>query len=326
MKTDFSFYTNLNNFSIINITGKDSESFLQRQYTQDIINLSKDKACFSGYCSHNGKVLFTTILWKEFDKNNKNIYCIIKNDIVQYFIKRLQLFILKSDVAIKIHKQELLGIYFAINDRTIFEEKNSIHLNHKEFEISYNEFGTWISAPSNNNDINRFWLITNNISCNKLIRSDIFQIKKTEVLYQNIWHYNDFCSNLPFIGIQNSNLFIAQSINLDLIGAISFNKGCYPGQEVIARIHYKNKIKYRMTLGFCYLNDSIIDKNLIGHDVFNKDNSIECGRIIDHVTLDNKIFILLELDINFHNKNIELYIKYPSQNFDLQNISQIFIK
>ncbi|MBW0454363.1 MAG: folate-binding protein YgfZ [Candidatus Kinetoplastibacterium crithidii] len=322
MKTDFSFYTNLNDFSIINVTGKDSESFIQRQYTQDITNISNNKACFSGYCSHNGKVLFTTILWKELDKNTKNIYCIIKSDVVEYFIKRLQLFILKSDVSIKIHRQELFGIYFAINDKTRFEEKYSTQLPHNEFEISYNQFGTWISAPSNNNK--RFWLITNNNS-EKLINSNIFQTK-AEVLYQNIWRYNDFCSNLPFIGIQNSNLFTAQSINLDLIGAISFNKGCYPGQEVIARIHYKNKIKYRMTLGFCYLNDSIINKNLIGYDIFNKDNSIECGRIIDHVTLDNKIFILLELDINFHNKTTFLYIKNPEQNFELQHSLQIFIK
>ncbi|AFZ82721.1 YgfZ/GcvT domain-containing protein [Candidatus Kinetoplastidibacterium crithidiae] len=324
MKTDFSFYTQLNDFSIISITGKDSESFIQRQYTQDIINIFQDKACFSGYCSHNGKVLFTTILWKEFDNNTKNIYCIIKNDIVEYFIKRLQLFILKSDVDIKIHKQELLGVCFAINDKTSFEEKHSIHLKDDEFEISHNKFGTWISAPSNNNK--RFWLITNNISYQKFINSNFFEIKKTQALYQNIWHYNDFCTNLPFIGIQNSNLFIAQSINLDLIGAISFDKGCYPGQEVIARIHYKNKIKYRMTLGFCYLNNSVINKNLIGYDVFNKDDLIECGRIIDHVTLDNKIFILLELDINCNNKNIELYMKHPSQSFELQNSLQIFIK
>ncbi len=63
---------------------------------------------------------------------------------------------------------------------------------------------------------------------------------------RNSWRLADIASGLPEILTATSGLFVAQMLNLDLLDGISFNKGCYTGQEIIARAHYRGQVKRRM--------------------------------------------------------------------------------
>lgn len=63
---------------------------------------------------------------------------------------------------------------------------------------------------------------------------------------RNAWRLLDIAAGLPQVHAQTSELFVAQMLNLDLVDAISFSKGCYTGQEVIARAHYRGRVKRRM--------------------------------------------------------------------------------
>ncbi|HWG75978.1 MAG TPA: hypothetical protein VN660_04220 [Steroidobacteraceae bacterium] len=67
-----------------------------------------------------------------------------------------------------------------------------------------------------------------------------------EPLPYEAWHAADVAAGLPQVYAATSGQFIAQMLNLDCIGAISFSKGCYTGQEVIARAHYRGRVKRRM--------------------------------------------------------------------------------
>ena len=68
-------------------------------------------------------------------------------------------------------------------------------------------------------------------------------------LDSNSWHESDIESKIPNIFTETQDKFIPQSLNLDLIDAINFKKGCYTGQEIVARTHYLGKPKRRMYLG-----------------------------------------------------------------------------
>ncbi|AGF46892.1 GcvT-like aminomethyltransferase [Candidatus Kinetoplastibacterium desouzaii TCC079E] len=310
MKQHLTFYTELDEFIIINISGIDAESFLHRQFTQDIFSLSNDSATISGYCQHNGKVITTNILWKEFnDKQNLiNINCLIKKDIAQLFIKRLELFKLKSKVKIHIDPKEPIGITISEENITYIEKKYSLELPKERLQISNNKLGTWIVAPSSINK--RWWLIPKEYFYLEFIKNNKNIFKSNEFSFRDIWKYFDFINQIPFIGIQNSNLFLAHSLNLDLIGAISFNKGCYPGQEIIARMHYRKTIKYRMKLGSL----NLIDKNnlstneIIGKDIFYINIENPCGRVIDYLYINNKLFLLLEIKTNYDTIHKDIYI------------------
>jgi len=60
------------------------------------------------------------------------------------------------------------------------------------------------------------------------------------------WEFADIAAGIPQVHAATSETFVAQMLNLDLLGAIAFDKGCYTGQEVIARAHYRGRVKRRM--------------------------------------------------------------------------------
>ena len=61
-----------------------------------------------------------------------------------------------------------------------------------------------------------------------------------------VWEYLDILAGLPMIYPETAGMFVPQHVNLDLVGGVSFQKGCYVGQEVVARLHYRGKSKRRM--------------------------------------------------------------------------------
>jgi folate-binding protein YgfZ len=67
-----------------------------------------------------------------------------------------------------------------------------------------------------------------------------------DLVTRELWRLDDIAAGLPEILAATSGAFVAQMLNLDLLGAVSFDKGCYTGQEVIARAHYRGQVKRRM--------------------------------------------------------------------------------
>ena len=63
---------------------------------------------------------------------------------------------------------------------------------------------------------------------------------------RQLWRRLDIAAGLPQVYAATSEEFVAQMLNLDALGAIAFDKGCYTGQEVIARAHYRGRVKRRM--------------------------------------------------------------------------------
>ena len=62
------------------------------------------------------------------------------------------------------------------------------------------------------------------------------------------WEWLDIRAGIPTITPATQEAFVPQMVNLDLIGGVSFEKGCYPGQEIVARMHYRGTLKQRMFL------------------------------------------------------------------------------
>jgi folate-binding protein YgfZ len=62
----------------------------------------------------------------------------------------------------------------------------------------------------------------------------------------DLWQRLDICAGVPLITPATQEEFVPQMVNLDLIGGVSFTKGCYPGQEIVARMHYRGRVKQRM--------------------------------------------------------------------------------
>ncbi len=116
----------------------------------------------------------------------------------------------------------------------------------------------------------------------ELVQALIAKIKtKIEFYTSTSWRYFDIISGIPNIYASTMEEFVPQMINYDLIGGISFNKGCYTGQEIVARMHYLGNLKKRMYL--CHIEtDQSINLNAKIYEV-NTDKKQSVGQIVDVV-------------------------------------------
>lgn len=102
--------------------------------------------------------------------------------------------------------------------------------------------------------------------------------KKTRPAGVGCWNWLEINEGIPVITIATQEQFLPQMINLDLLGGVSFKKGCYPGQEIVARTQHLGKLKRRM----CLANITTSDPVQAGDEVFSRDiEDQSCGKIVN---------------------------------------------
>ncbi len=278
----------ITSFAIFKITGNDRYSFLQNQLTN---NLVEEKICqLSAWCNPRGKVIANFIIIN----TGKYYLLLFKKNLKDYLYKKLNLYILRSDVII----EDVTSLYLQLGLSNIdkldlcYPTKSL-----KEGEIEFIDKNYITRLP----DYSGRYLIVAEVESIK----DVIHKLKDSINFAGYlnWEKQDILLKIPWIDFENKEKFLPQMINLDKLNAISFKKGCYSGQEVIAKVHYRGKIKRNMMLissknelyPGCYLYSESTEKKV--GDILNSsseksDNNffglaiIESGKLNDDLFLD----------------------------------------
>ncbi len=267
---------------VIKISGVDSETFIQGQITNDISLLSEEKkSIYAGYCSPKGRLLAFFFI----TRMNANYFLFCPPCISEAISKRLSMYVLRAKVEILSSPEDI--DYFLVDESNIKKLHNnfsSIPQSKMQTVLSNNKSVslTMLDGPKS------YYLIFGD---NKEILKLFDEIYSTEIKPCN-WNEVHIDNIIPNIFNETQDLYIPQSVNLDLIGAVNFKKGCYTGQEVVARTHYLGKPKRRMYLGSVALN-----KNPeLGSDIKVSDEKV--GSLVNYYKQENNIFkVLVELRI-----------------------------
>ena len=209
----------LDHFSIISISGADSTEFIQGQMTQDISAIGDDEARMTAILNPQGRVMSTALIMHWDD----SIILVLNKDTVDDLIVWLSRFILRSKVTVSRLEAHIYGL----NQNLANIESDSLDLEKEIFCLRSIE-----------TDAERTLLITKSLH-------DFSKSSITTMSCRN-WQLADIQAGIPIIYKENIAKFIPQMVNLDLINGISFNKGCYTGQEIVARVQHRGKIKRRM--------------------------------------------------------------------------------
>ena len=209
----------LDHFSIISISGADSTEFIQGQMTQDISAIGDDEARMTAILNPQGRVMSTALIMHWDD----SIILVLNKDTVDDLIVWLSRFILRSKVTVSRLEAHIYGL----NQNLANIESDSLDLEKEIFCLRSIE-----------TDAERTLLITKSLH-------DFSKSSITTMSSRN-WRLADIQAGIPIIYKENIAKFIPQMVNLDLINGISFNKGCYTGQEIVARVQHRGKIKRRM--------------------------------------------------------------------------------
>jgi len=236
------------NQSILDVSGPDAEAFLDSQLTSDVKNIKIKSLTRSGYCNPKGRLIATPYVIR----NANSFNLLLPNDLVDEFISRISRFILRSKVSI--NENDALAIVGVIAQagaeisiRELDELDNEI--------LEINSRQGFILRPFDS--LESFWVKTT-----QSYLSSQFEH----------WEVENIRNGIVNIGDATKEQFLPQMINLEKHKGVSFTKGCYPGQEIVARTKYLGSVKRKL----CYFrSDSLIGQ---GAPIFTSEGT-PCGTV-----------------------------------------------
>lgn len=258
----------LSHYGLLSFSGEDASTFLQSQLSCDIKEVNADHAQYGSYCTPKGRVLASFILWQ----NNAEWIMRLPESLSVGLQKKLSMFILRSKVKTA-----------NCSDRWV------------RFGVAGKESRKWVEGviETSLNGCSRLNVIPAKraiVLCHAPGRLELIaSIDQAQKLWQGLctnarpagaacWDWLEIQAGIPNITAATQEQFLPQMINLDIIGGVSFRKGCYPGQEIVARTQYLGKLKRRMYLAHIPTNGVLS----AGDDLFGKDDATQsCGKIVN---------------------------------------------
>jgi len=256
---------------VIRVSGIDNKKFLQGQLTNDIVSLQDQKYKLASYCTHQGKVISNMQLIL----NDNDIIILLPKHLSEYFIEKISKYILMSKVEFSIDSKSLVL-------SGLGEEALSI----------INKYS--VTIPGGYKKIDNSSIIINmSTSSIPQCRCILFDPKqKVDIAYTNSDQYStcliDLFNLVTRLQVENIEKYIPQVLNADKLDTVNYKKGCYTGQEVIARTHYLGNVKKHVYLINIHAT-KINDKNIINSDGESVGELIGERFIYDNVTLSHCI-------------------------------------
>ena len=265
----------------IRVSGEDAAKFLQGQLSNDIEDLTNESYQISSFSTHQGKVIALLKVMK----TNDSYQLIVNKSISEYFIEKLSMYILNSKLTIEIQKDLKV---FGLLDNTggIFKK---LKLNKKNQVIKLQETEASILNNSTEDYQSAILIQESGSNIDQKLIGDM-GIKNSE---RNILKLLDIFNSYIRINDKNKEKYIPQVLNLEKLNGISYKKGCYTGQEIVARTHYLGKIKKRI---FPVFSDEVSLN--IEDKIYNKDGESVGEIISDNILIEDFCYTLAVIKID----------------------------
>jgi len=202
--------TSLDDLGAIRVQGPDAVKFLQGQLSNDLTLLSAQNPLLAGFHNPQGRAIaLLRLAWL----GPQDILAILPRELAPAVATRLSKFVLRAKVKIA------------------------------DESASWRVAGLVTPAPPPDSvsigiGPGRYWRVTP--------ADRIIDLPGYAALDREGWRALDIAAGLPQVYAATSEEFVAQMLNLDVLGGSAFDKGCYTGQEIIARAHYRGQVKRRM--------------------------------------------------------------------------------
>jgi folate-binding protein YgfZ len=202
----------LNRYGLLSVQGPEARDFLHAQLTVDIKNLPAERAALAGWCSAKGRLLATFLVVPRAD----GFLLQLSRDLAAPMAKRLTMFVLRSKVKVA-------------------DESDA-----------WAQYGCWdVDGPAGvawDGDRGRVPVGERRYLHLQPADAPALQANASE----EAWTLQEIRAGRPLITAATQDQFVPQMVNLETLGGVDFKKGCYPGQEIVARAQYRGQVKRRM--------------------------------------------------------------------------------
>lgn len=200
----------LDDLRILAVTGSDRAAFLQGQLTQDVAKANPDTTVMTGWADAKGRLLFAGHLFVARLPADEALALLVPAEVADALVRRLRMYILRAKAQATLLDLPLAGL---IGPPGQAAESMPVRLHgHDDRHLVIGAGAVAGATPCSRSD----------------------------------WQLADIRAGLPSVLAATTGEFVPQMVNLDLVGGISFTKGCYTGQEIVARMKYLGRVKRRM--------------------------------------------------------------------------------
>ena len=239
----------LAHLGVIAVAGEDAGDFLQNQLTSDFALLGNGDARLSAWCSAKGRMLASFIGFK---RGNGEILLVTSRDILPQTLKRLSMFVLRSKAKLRDASAEF-GLFGVAGDAAGGQPWALRHEGDASFVTLYPADGTSRVlgvVPSGSSQ------------------------PSGDMLDPSLWQWSEVRSGIATITAPIVEAFVPQMLNYESVGGVNFKKGCYPGQEIVARSQFRGTLKRRAFLAH---SDG---EMTVGQELFHEsDGDQPCGLV-----------------------------------------------
>jgi folate-binding protein YgfZ len=225
----------LSDWGVIRARGDDAATFLHGQLTQDTQSLAVGEARLAGYCSPKGRLLASFVLWRTAPDE---ILLACSADLLAPTLKRLSMFVLRAKCRLSDASGEvaLWGVAAPLS-ADLPVAVSDIDVPARPFETRARADATLVRLPDA-------------AGCARLLLATPAAVAAPALpaCPQPVWDWLEVQAAIPRIVARTVDAFVPQMVNLELVGGVHFQKGCYPGQEIVARSQYRGTVKRRMYL------------------------------------------------------------------------------
>jgi len=223
-----SIFAVLGHLGVLQFSGEDAEAFLQGQLSCDVQKVGLRSSAYGAYCSPKGRMLANFLLWRE-----EAGFCMaLSRDIAAAVQRNISRFVLRSKVKVSDASDTIVlagaaGPQAEAALRGLFSELPKV-----PNEVSRrSDAGTVIRLTDG-----RFVLASVPATTSALVQRLGGALQSVDA---RAWRWLDIRNGLPLITAATQDRLVPQMANFELIGGVSFDKGCYPGQEIVARAQYR---------------------------------------------------------------------------------------
>ncbi len=288
----------LSQIGMIRVQGEDAADFLQNQLTNDINDVSEFRAQLSAWCNPKGRTIATFLI----HQHQESYYLALAADLMEYVLKRLKMYVLRSRVVL----EDVTGsvVHFGFSGSHILEDWDACC----EGELPTEDYGvvrvgdvSIIKVPGM---VPRYEVVGEFEEAARLWQK--LNVRAAPVS-ASAWAYLNIASGIPTITQASQEAWIPQMLNLQAIGGVNFKKGCFPGQEIVARLKYLGKNKRRVfrvemdTDRVPEVNDVLESKDEAGrrqeagkvlNAVLNPDGKVEALAVLKIAVADSPLFLV----------------------------------
>lgn len=252
----------MTDFTVLRASGDDAADFLHNLLTQDIKNLPQDGIRFAGFCTPKGRLLASFHIWHD----GADVLLALSTDIAAAILKKLSMYILRSKVKLTEADVALIGVAGP-------QAANAIQATFGEMPASSH------TAPVAHGHVLALAEQRYIVALSTAAAADAWQRlgSSARPAGHATWRWIEVAAGQPRIVAATQEAFVPQMVNMEThaVAGVSFQKGCYPGQEVVARTQYLGKVKRRM------YRASLDTALPAGTDVFTPESGDQhCGALV----------------------------------------------